>query len=77
MKKNYKKRGATTLRGIADFRPNFNFAEYGLYEYIDEEKRVKKIYRKNGARTFGGIADFWPNFNFAAIFWTLLQNKNR
>ena len=24
-----------------------NFSDYGLYEYIDEEKRVKKIYRKN------------------------------
>ena len=41
-----------------------------------KKKERKKIYRKNGARTCGGIADFWPNFNFAAIFGTLLQNKN-
>ena len=54
-----------------------NVSGYGLYEYIDEEKRVKKNYRKNGMSPFGGIADFWPNFNFAANFRPLSHNKKR
>ena len=44
-----------------------NFSRYGLFEYIDEGKRVKN-FRKNGMSAFGGIAGFRPNFNFAAIF---------
>ena len=35
-----------------------NVSGYGLYEYIDEEKRVKKNYRKNGMSPLEGIADF-------------------
>ena len=35
-----------------------NVSRYGLYEYIDDEKRVKKNYRKNGMSPLEGIADF-------------------
>ena len=35
-----------------------NVSRYGLYKYIDDEKRVKKNYRKNGMSPLEGIADF-------------------
>ena len=38
---------------------------YGLYEYIDEHKRVQKIYRKNGTWTQNTPKAYFSDFLLA------------
>ena len=54
-----------------------NVSGYGLYKYIDEEKRVKKNYRKNGMTPFRGIGRISTLRPFFGHFHIIKSDKSK